>query len=261
MDDSAAKGDDDLLKLAQLIGPMARERLGDSETAFQIWQGAAQRIAAAEPKAECEIAAADIAINDLLKTAEAKPLLEAAAKRLGARHSRSARRQAPARLGRLLRRHGRRQVGPQGVRRGRADRRLRQAAGREHGPAAAPMPARPRSSSSRSSLAGRPRRFRRGSSEFPTEKIEGYLTLLCARYWAGRGKYAQAIAQAEQLLAVNPDSPYVDQLLLVAADSEMRRGRKDRALATLHSLLKDYPGSPLAPLAKKNIEVLEGEEK
>ena len=63
------------------------------------------------------------------------------------------------------------------------------------------------------------------------------------------------------MLAVNRDSPYVDQLLLVAADSEMRRGRKDRALATLHSLVKDYPGSPLAPLAKKNIEVLEGEEK
>ncbi len=60
------------------------------------------------------------------------------------------------------------------------------------------------------------------------------------------------------MLAVNPDSPYIDQLLLVAADSEMRRGRKDRALATLHALLKDYPGSPLAPLVKKNIDVLEG---
>ena len=82
-----------------------------------------------------------------------------------------------------------------------------------------------------------------------------------ARYWAGRGKYAQAIAQSEQLQAVNPDSPYIDQVLLVAADSEMRRGRKDRALATLHALLKDYPGSPLVPLVKKNIEVLEGEEK
>ena len=98
-------------------------------------------------------------------------------------------------------------------------------------------------------------------SEYPTEKIEGYLPLLCARYWAGRGKYAQAIAQAEQLLAVNHDSPYVDQLLLLAADSEMRRGRRDRALATLHSLLKDYPGSPLVPLVKKDIAVLEGEEK
>ena len=80
-----------------------------------------------------------------------------------------------------------------------------------------------------------------------------------ARYWSGRGKFAQAIAQAEQLRTVNPDSPYVDQLLLLAADCQMRMGRKDRALASLHSLVNDYPGSPLAPLAKKNIEALEGE--
>ena len=95
--------------------------------------------------------------------------------------------------------------------------------------------------------------------QFSAEKLDGYLTLLTARYWAGRGKHAQAIAQADRLLAVNPDSPYMDQLLLLAADSEMRLGRKDRALATLHSLVKDYPGSPLAPLAKKNIGLLEGE--
>ena len=261
VDESAATGDDDLLKLAQLIGPMARERLGDSETAFQIWQGAAERIAAAEPKAECEIAAADIAINDLLETGRGE--VAAGGGGQAARHEphRPDRRQAPARLGRLLRRHGRRRRGPQGVRRGRAERRLRHGRWSRARPSAAPMPARPRSSSSRRSLAGRPRSFRRGSGDFPTEKIEGYLTLLYARYWAGRGKYAQAIAQAEQLLAVNRDSPYVDQLLLLAADSEMRRGRKDRALATLHSLVKDYPGSPLVPLAKKNIEALEGEEK
>jgi hypothetical protein len=37
----------------------------------------------------------------------------------------------------------------------------------------------------------------------------------------------------------------------------MRRGRKDRALATLHALLQKYPGSPLVPLVKENIEILE----
>jgi tetratricopeptide (TPR) repeat protein len=97
--------------------------------------------------------------------------------------------------------------------------------------------------------------------EFPAEKLDGYMTLLWAKYWAGRGKFAQAVAQSERLLAVNPDSPYMDQILLVAADSDMRRGKKDRALATLHAMLKDYPGSPLIPLVKKNIEVLEGGKK
>ena len=97
--------------------------------------------------------------------------------------------------------------------------------------------------------------------QFPAEKLDGYWTLLFARYWAGRGKYVQAIAQAEQLQAVNPDSPYIDQLLYLAADCEMRLGRKDRAIATLHSLLKDYPGSPLAPKVRKQVEMLEAEKK
>jgi hypothetical protein len=49
----------------------------------------------------------------------------------------------------------------------------------------------------------------------------------------------------------------MDQLLYLAADSSMRLGRKDRALATLHSLVKDYPGSPLAPKVKRQIAILE----
>ena len=93
--------------------------------------------------------------------------------------------------------------------------------------------------------------------EYPGEKINGYLTLLYARYWAARGKYAQAIAQAEQLQAVNPDSAYADQILFLAAECEVRRDRQDRALATLHSILKDYPGSPLVPAVQKKLAELE----
>jgi len=43
------------------------------------------------------------------------------------------------------------------------------------------------------------------------------LTLLYARYWAGRGQYDQVVSLSDQLLAVNPDSPYIDHLLLLAA--------------------------------------------
>ena len=92
---------------------------------------------------------------------------------------------------------------------------------------------------------------------FPTEKISGQLTLMYARYWAGRLMFDQAIALSEQLLTVNPDSPYMDQLLMLAAACEVKRGKNDRALATLHSLVKDYPGSPLAPAAKEQIAKLE----
>ena len=60
--------------------------------------------------------------------------------------------------------------------------------------------------------------------------------------------------------AVNADSPYVDQLLLLAAECEVKRGKKDRAIATLHSLLSGYPGSPLVPEAKQKLSELEGTE-
>ena len=257
LDDAAAKGDTDLLKLARLIGPMARLRLGDSQTAFQIWRGAAARITAAEPKAACEIAAADIVVNDLLNPAEAKPLIEAAAGRLGKGKTGP----VAARLERVW--------GDYYAATGNGSA-ARQAYGEAariggSGPSfAAGMAVRGAHARSTEEYIQQ-KQFDRAAEEiqawqrdFPTEKLDGYLMLLNARYWAGRGKYAQAIAQAEQLQTVSPNSPYIDQVLFVAADSEMRRGRKDRALATLHGLLKDYPGSPLAPLARKNIEVLEG---
>lgn len=257
VEQSAAKGDEDLLKLAQLIGPMARDRLGDSETAFEIWQGAVQRISAAEPKTECEMAAADIAINDLLKPADARRLLEAASKRLG--KSRSG--PIAARLQRVWGDY----YASTGD--GKAARAAYVEAERLGGfarPFAAETAARGAHARSTEEFI-RDKQFARAAEELqawqresPGERMEGYLTLLYARYWAGRGKFAQAIAQAEQLQAVNPDSPYVDQLLVLAAECEMRRDRKDRALATLHSLLKDYPGSPLVPVVKKNIRALEG---
>jgi len=93
--------------------------------------------------------------------------------------------------------------------------------------------------------------------EFPTERIDGFLTFMYARYWAALGKWEQVIAQAEQLQAVNPDSPYVDQLLVLAAESEVQRNRPDRAIATLRSLLTEYPGSPLVPEVKKMLAAIE----
>jgi predicted negative regulator of RcsB-dependent stress response len=251
-------GDEDLLRLAQLIGPMARDRLGDSETAFEIWRGAAARIAPADPKAECEITAADVAVNDVLKPAEAKPLLEAAANRLGKGKSGP----IAAKLQRVRGDYYAATGDGKSARKAYLDAEKLVGSVRRFTEDTARRGAHARSTEE----FIRDRQFSRAIAEiqawqreFPTEKIDGYLTLLCARYWAARGKYAQAVAQSEQLQAVNADSPYMDQLLMVAADSEMRRGRKDRALATLHALLKDYPGSPLAPLAKKNIEALEGE--
>jgi TolA-binding protein len=90
------------------------------------------------------------------------------------------------------------------------------------------------------------------------DKIEGYLTLLQARYWAARAKWPRAIALAGDLVAINPDSPYADRLVYLAATCEEKLGRTDRARAGYQSLLSDYPGSPLAADARKKVALLAG---
>ena len=73
-----------------------------------------------------------------------------------------------------------------------------------------------------------------------------------ARYWFARHKYPQVISLAGQLSAVNADSPYIDQLLVLAADSDLAQNDLDRAIARLESLVKSYPGSPLVPAVKES---------
>jgi len=251
-EDSAAKGDDELLRLARLIGPMARFRRGDSQAAFEIWRAAAEKISTPKAKSECETAAADVAVNALLDPSAAKPLLDAAQQRGP----------ASAELHRVWGDYfAAAGDGPSARKEYLA---AQQAAGDDQNfvERTARLGAFARSTED----FLKSKQYVRAVEElfqwqraFPAEKLEGYWPLLYARYWIGREKYAQAIAQAERMQAVNPDSPHLDQLLYEAARCEMIRGRKDRALATLESLVKDCPGSPLAPTARQAIEKLKGE--
>ncbi len=254
--ESAAKDDDDLIKLAQHIAPIARCRLGDSPQALQIWEGAAGNVKNPALKAECQISTADILINDLLKAQDAKTLLDQAAAELGGGKS--------GHQAAVLQRVWGDYYAATGN--GKAARDAYAAAEQAAGPgrnfieSTAWKGAHSRSAEEFIKLNQfdqAAEELQTWQREYPGEKIHGYLTLLCARYWAARGKYAQAVAQAEQLQAVNPDSAYADQILFLAAECELRRDRQDRALATLHSILKDYPGSPLVPAVQKKLAELE----
>jgi tetratricopeptide (TPR) repeat protein len=254
--DSIASSDDDLVKLARLIGPMARIRLGDSQTALTIWRGAIDRVKSPDAKAECRVAAADILVTDLVKPADAKPLLDAAQKQFGKNGTGPVASAYYRVLGDYLAATGD----------GKAARESYLTAEKALGKtrnfieSTAWKGARSRSAE----VFIKEKQFDRAADElfswqreYPAEAIDGYLNLLLAKYYFGREQYDAAVAQAERLQAVNPDSAYVDQILLLSADCELRRGKKDRALATLNSILKDYPGSPLIPLVKKNIELIE----
>jgi TolA-binding protein len=258
--DSQVRGELDLLRLAELVGPMARQRLGDSETAMLAWRVAGERTVASEPKAECQIAAADIAINDLLQFTTAKALLDAAAKALGKAKSGP----AAANFQRVLGDYCAATGDGKSAAKAYAESQRLATANRRFIEKTAWQGAHTRSTEEfikQGQFARAAEELQAWRKEFPIERLDGYLTLLYARYWAGRGKYAQAVAQAEQLLTANPDSPYVDQILLLSADCDIRLGRKQRAIATLHALVKDYPGSPWVSQAKQTIATLQGEAK
>ena len=257
--ESAAEGDEELIKLARLVAPMARDEVGDWRLAGRIWHGASRKIADAELKAECEIEAADVAVNDLLQPNVAKPLLDAATAHL----RRSTRGPVASRLQRVRGDYYAATGDGQNARKAYNEAESVLSSPRTHIEREAWKGAHSRSTEQflkTGELDRAARQLRAWQDEFPADKIGGYLNLMLARYWAGRGEYAQAIALAEAQLAVNADSPYVDQLLLLAADCEVKRGQIDQALAFLNQLLKDYPGSPLVPAVRENIAKIESGE-
>ena len=258
-DGSAAQGDEGLIKLARLVAPMARDEVGDSRLAARIWHGASQRIADAALKTEGLIQAADIAVNDLLEPNVAKPLLEAASGHLRP----GATGPVASRLARVWGDYYAANGDGQNARKFYTEAEAVLASPRTHIEREAWKGAHSRSTEQflkTGELERAARQLRAWQDEFPSDKIGGYLNLMLTRYWAGREEYAQAIALAEAQLAVYAASPYVDQLLLLAADCEVKRGQVDQALAFLNQLLKEYPGSPLVPVVRENIAKIESGE-
>ena len=107
--------------------------------------------------------------------------------------------------------------------------------------------------------------------EFPTDKLDGYSSLLRARLALAEARKAEAdeaipdkkeeaarlaksktdeaIKQAKELIRVNKNSEYADDLLLFLTDLCLAKGRPDDALESASTLLKDYPASELQEAA------------
>lgn len=254
--DSVVQGQQELHDLIDLLGPLTRDRVGDSKLAYQMYKAAAGKLENPKSQAQCEMNAADILINDMVNAEAAKPLLDSATSKLGEG-------QPGKYASRLARIWGDYYAATgDGAAARKAYRKAEQVRDsmRTHAERMAWRGAHSRSAEKflMSEHWGRARsQIRAWQNQFPLEKIDGYVSLIYARYFAGREMYEQAVAQAEQALNVNPNSAYIDRLLLVAAECEVKRGKVDRALATLHSLVNDYPGSPLVPEVKARIAELE----
>jgi len=250
-------GDEELLRLLRLVAPIARDVFADSGLALNLWTGILPRLQTDPARAEAHLVAGDIQLNDLLAPAEAKKHLDAAEKLL----------QNPSRhesLGALWYRLQGELAASEG-RQDEAVKALQQAeqlvaARRNEVERTAWRGARSRSTEQflRSGELDRAAaELRAWSNDFPLDIVEGYLPLLWGKYWFARGRYEVVTALANRLLVLNPYSPYIEELLLLSAQADVALKRVDRAKATLESLLKDYPGSPLVGEAKQLLDKLQ----
>ncbi len=249
------KDQDAINTLVHLVGPMLRDRVDDPEGALAVWQAAAKAVSRANWKAEYLVEAADVALNDLLQTDPVEAILKAA----DAAQARAKDPAVAARLNRVW--------GDFSARRGDQPKALeaynkalsQQGKGRSTVEQDAWRGAHSRSTEAflrDKELDRALAELRTWQEEYPADRIEGYLPLLQARYWVARGKYANAIALANDLVAVNPDSPYADRLVFLAAECEEKQGQVERARAGYKTLVTDYPGSPLVSDANKRMAEL-----
>ena len=95
--------------------------------------------------------------------------------------------------------------------------------------------------------------LRRWEETFPLDKLEGYWSLLAARLDLARKRHAAVVREAETLARVNPGSNYAAELLMMAANSHGKLGRKARADAVLRRIAEKYPESPLAGVAVRKL--------
>ena len=94
------------LAVVRLVGGLLRDQLDDPEGALTFWQKAVKVVGPGPWKAECEIEAADVALNVLIRAEPAKALLDSATARLSQGGERRLASRLAPRLGRLVRSQG-----------------------------------------------------------------------------------------------------------------------------------------------------------
>ena len=248
--------DTDIYTLARLVGSILRDRLDDPTAALQVWRRAEGALEQRDLKAACLIEAAELCVGELLQYALAKSLLEQAQPMLEGN-------EVPGLSGTLHRLWGDWHAADGDGKLARAAYvRADLAAGATHN--SAEQNAR-RGAHSRSVEAFlRTNELDRGRdelrlwlAEFPSDQIDGYRPLLEAQYLMASRRFAQAIRVSQNLLTVNPSSPYADQHALLSAQCEEKLGHTSRAAAAYHHLLSNYPGSPLVDTARQALSRLQ----
>jgi len=248
------KGDQDLLILLRNVAPIARDVFAAPKKTIALWSSACDKLEANDAKLEAYLNIADVYLNDLLDDGTAKGWLDKASAILGGRIRDDALAALYQRImGDYWAAQGNQEAAIKAFReadRLTADRRTEVERTAWRGAHSRSVEQFVKSGE----LDRAASELRQWLNDFPGDTVEGYLPLLFAKYWFARQRYEVVCALADRLLVVNPYSPYMEELLLLSALSDLSRGQPERAKATLESLLKDYPGSPLVNEAKSLLQ-------
>ena len=84
-----------------------------------------------------------------------------------------------------------------------------------------------------------------------------------AAYWIGeclfsQGKYAQAIGEFDNVLTRFPRSDKIASAMLKKAYATLEIGQKSKGVAQLQRVIKDYPSSDEANLARQRLKAVNG---
>ena len=93
--------------------------------------------------------------------------------------------------------------------------------------------------------------------EYPEEKLAGLSSILRGKLAVQEKNHAEAIKQFEDLVRGSPKCNYADEALMLAADSYLALGDKQKARETLERMQAAYPESSFQEDAKKKLEQLD----
>jgi PKD repeat protein len=250
----AAQVDDTaVLEMARPVCAILRDEVERTGEALEIWKLAAASASAGPIRAECQVEAADLALNDLLRIDEARTLLDEATPALVSASGNG----AVSRLHRVWGDWHAAKGDGQAARESYAKARAAQPGGRSVVEQEARRGALSRSTEAflREKNAPRSiRTLREWQENYPADRAGGEFSLLLARYWLQRGQPERALFVVDQLITTQPDSPFADQLIWLAAQACDARKQPERARAYARTLVTDYPGSPLVPQAREKLE-------
>lgn len=244
------------VKMARSLGPIIRDRVGDSQMAVVMWDAACGVLKDPQLLAEAHLNLVDLALHDRLDGKMAAGHFAAASKLLG---------DAPT--GPLGTQYWRVRADYEALR-GKFDEARQSYRNAEKVLRSTRMDRNTFAklgSYERSTEAflqeARPDRaievIRQWETEFPLSKLDGAIGFFSAQYWMMRGEYKQTISEARTVAALAPDSAYTDRAIQLAAEALVASKQIPAAIATYQNLVKQYPGSPLVPEVKTAITELQ----